>query len=78
MKCLIATQNKAKSHIISKMLSSILGSDIQIKDLTSYEGYIDEEEKGNNIERAKQKALNSIKQIPEQFDFILGIDGNYY
>ncbi len=74
MKCLIATQNKDKSNIISQMLLSILGNNLQIKDLTNYGNYIEGEEKGNNIERAKQKAQNAINQIQDPYDFILGID----
>lgn len=74
MKILVATKNKSKFEIITKMLFSILGNDIIIKNLNGYDDFIEEEEFGTNIERAKGKAQNAKKQIKENFDYILGID----
>lgn len=74
MKILIATKNNSKFEIISKMLYSILGSDILIKNLNSYDYFVDKDEIGTNIERAGVKAKNAKEQIKEKFDFILGID----
>lgn len=74
MKILIATKNNSKFKIISRMLYSILGNNILIKNLNSYDYFIDEDEIGTNIERARAKAKNAKEQIKEDFDFILGID----
>lgn len=74
MKVLIATKNKDKFNIISNMLISILGNNITLKDLSDYKNYIEKEEEGDNIERAKFKARNFLEQVDEYFDFVLGID----
>lgn len=74
MKILIATKNNSKFEIISRMLYSILGYNILIKSLNNYDYFIDKNEVGTNIERAKTKAKNAEEQIKEKFDFILGID----
>lgn len=74
MKILIATKNNSKFEIISRMLYSILGNNIVIKNLNNYDYFVDEDEIGTNIERAKAKAKNAKDQIKETFDFILGID----
>lgn len=74
MKILIATNNQAKFDIISKMIYSILGNDIDISNLNSYQNFIEIPEKGNNIERARDKAINAKSQIKDKFDYILGID----
>ena len=74
MKILIATKNNSKFEIISRMLYSILGNNILIKSLNDYDYFVDKDEIGTNIERAKAKAKNAEEQIKEDFDFILGID----
>lgn len=74
MKILIATKNNSKFEIISRMLYSILGNNILIKSLNNYDYFVDKDEVGTNIERAKAKAKNAEEQIKENFDFILGID----
>ncbi len=74
MKILIATKNNSKFEIISRMLYSILGNNISIKNLNNYDYFVDKDEIGTNIERAKSKAENAEKQIKEDFDYILGID----
>ena len=74
MKILIATKTHSKFEIISRMLYSILGNNILIKSLNNYDYFIDKDEVGTNIERAKAKAKNAEEQIKENFDFILGID----
>ena len=74
MKILIATKNNSKFEIISRMLYSILGNNILIKSLNDYDYFVDKDEIGTNIERAKAKAKNAEEQIKEDFDYILGID----
>lgn len=75
MKILIATKNMAKFEIISKMLNSILdNNELVINSLNDVNEYEEKEETGNNIERAKQKALDAFDNVNEQFDYILGID----
>lgn len=74
MKILIATKNNSKFEIISRMLYSILGPNILIKNLNSYDYFVEKDEIGTNIERASAKAKNAKEQIKENFDFILGID----
>lgn len=74
MKILIATKNNSKFEIISRMFYSILGNNILIKNLNNYDYFVDKDEIGTNIERAKAKAKNAEEQIKEDFDFILGID----
>ncbi len=74
MKILIATKNNSKFEIISRMLYSILGYNIVIKSLNDYDYFVDKDEIGTNLERAKAKAKNAKEQIKENFDFILGID----
>lgn len=74
MKILIATKNNSKFEIISKMLYAILGNNILVKNLNDYKYFVDKDEIGTNIERAKAKAKNALEQVKEDFDFILGID----
>lgn len=74
MKILIATKNNSKFEIISRMLYSILRNNILIKSLNDYDYFVDKDEIGTNIERAKAKAKNAEEQIKEDFDYILGID----
>ena len=74
MKILIATKNNSKFEIISRMLYSILGNNILIKNLNNYDYFVDKDEIGTNIERSKAKAKNAKEQIKEDFDYILGID----
>ena len=74
MKILIATKNNSKFEIISRMLYSIFGNNILIKNLNGYDYFVDKNEIGTNIERAKVKAKNAAEQIKEDFDFIFGID----
>ena len=74
MKILIATKNNSKFEIISRMLYSILGNNILIKNLNDYDYFVDKDEIGTNIERSKAKAKNAKEQIKEDFDYILGID----
>ena len=74
MKILIATKNNSKFEIISRMLYSILGNNIVIKNLNNYDYFVYKVEIGTNIERAQAKEKNSEELIKETFDFILGID----
>lgn len=74
MKILIATSNRDKFSIISKMLKTVIGENLNIKSLLAINPIEDIVEEGNNIERAKIKALNALNKINEEFDYILGID----
>ncbi len=74
MNILIATKNKDKFNIISKMIASIIDDSVVFKSLNDFDNYIESEECGNNVDRAKQKALDASSNIKEKFDYILGID----
>lgn len=74
MKILIATKNLDKFNTISRMLRSVLGGEIELKNLNDYKDFKEEEEIGDSLQRAKNKAINAKKQIKEEFDGILGID----
>ncbi len=74
MKILLATKNKDKFKIISEMLKTIFKEEITFKSLNDYPDFIEEDEVGTNLERAKKKAYNAISQIDENFDIVIGID----
>lgn len=74
MKILVATNNMDKFNIISKMIYSIFGNNIKIKSLASYKDFVEVDEVGNNINRAKEKAKNAKNNINDEFDYVLGID----
>ena len=74
---LIATTNKDKYKIVCKIFKeSIFPEDefeiiCQTKDMN----IPDEKEYGDNIERARTKALNAFKHLKEyNFDYIIGLD----
>lgn len=74
-KILIATRNKDKFKIISKLLSTN-----NFKDATFYslndieENIIDKKETGDVINRSLEKALNAYNNIKEDYDYFIGVD----
>lgn len=74
MKILIATKNKDKFNIISKIIRSSINREVDIKSLNDIEEIPEEEEIGSNLERAQEKAENAKKYVKEDFDAIIGID----
>ena len=74
---LIATTNKDKYDAVSKLFrNTIFPSDLyEIVKLTDEMNVPDEKEHGDNIERARQKALNAFNHLRDyNFDFIVGLD----
>ena len=74
MKILIATKNMAKFDIIARMLKNIFDEKIILNSLNDFEEINDVDEIGNNIERARGKALNAINNLKDNFDAVIGID----
>lgn len=74
-KILIATRNKDKFKIISKLLSTN-----NFKDATFYslndieENIVDKKETGDIINRSLEKALNAYNNIKEAYDYFIGVD----
>lgn len=74
-KILIATRNKDKFKIISKLLSTN-----NFKDATFYslndieENIVDNKETGDIINRSLEKALNAYNNIKEAYDYFIGVD----
>ena len=76
-KVLIATTNKDKYNIVSTLLKRTIfpESDYEIVKLTEDMNVPDEKETGNNIERARAKALNAFNHLKDyNFDYIVGLD----
>ena len=74
---LIATTNKDKYETVSKIFKySIFPSDsYKLEKLTSNMNIPDEKEEGNNIERARRKALIAYEYLKDYgFDYIVGLD----
>ena len=74
-KILIATRNKDKFKIVSKLLATK-----NFKDYTFYslgdieEEIVDKKETGDIINRSLQKALNAYNSIKTDYDYIIGVD----
>lgn len=76
-KVLIATTNNDKFEIVSELFKRTIFSEneYEILKLTKDMNVPDEKERGNNIERARTKALNAYSYLKEyNFDFIVGLD----
>ena len=74
---LIATTNKDKFDAVSKIFKKTIfpETDFLIEKLTSDMNIPDEKEEGNNIERARKKALNAFSYLKNyNFDYIVGLD----
>ena len=76
-KVLIATTNKDKFSVVSKILEkTIFPKDkYEIMALTTDMNIPDEKEVGSNIERARSKAINAYTHLKGyNFDYIVGLD----
>ena len=76
-KVLIATTNKDKYDAVSKIFRRTIfpENDYFVEMLTNEMNVPDEKEEGNNIERARTKALNAFNHLKEyNFDYIVGLD----
>ena len=75
-KILIATRNKDKFKIVSKLLSTDLFKDYEFYSLDDIEdNIIDKKEQGDVINRSFEKAMNIYNNISNNcYDFIIGID----
>ena len=76
-KVLIATTNKDKYSVVSKIFKKTIfpEDDYEIVCLTDNMNIPDEKETGNNKERARAKALNAFTHLKEyNFDYIVGLD----
>ena len=76
-KVLIATTNKDKYNAVSKIFKKTIFNEKEyiISPLMDDMNLPDEKEVGNNIERAKAKALNAYNYLKDyNFDYIVGLD----
>lgn len=76
-KVLIATTNKDKYNAVSKIFKKTIFDEKEyiISPLMDDMNLPDEKEVGNNIERAKAKALNAYNYLKDyNFDYIVGLD----
>lgn len=74
-KILIATRNKDKFKIVSKLLGTNNFSDSIFYSLNDIEDdVIDKKETGDIINRSLQKSLNARDSIKTSYDFIVGVD----
>lgn len=76
-KVLIATTNKDKFKIVSRLFNDTIfpSSEYEILGLSSDMKIPDEKESGSNIERARAKALNAFNYLKDyNFDYIVGLD----
>lgn len=74
-KILIATRNKDKFRIISKLLSTNNFKDAAFYSLNDIEeNIVDKKETGDIINRSLEKALNAYNNIKEDYDYFIGVD----
>lgn len=74
-KILIATRNKDKFKIVSKLLKTNTFKDFEFYSLNDInEQIIDKKEVGDIKNRSMQKALNAYNSVNEKYDYIVGID----
>ena len=76
-KVLIATTNKDKFDAVSKIFKKTIfpSDEYSIEKLSADINVPDEKEEGNNVERARAKALNAFNHLKEyNFDYIVGLD----
>ena len=75
-KILIATRNKDKFKIVSKLLKTNLFPDAEFYNISDInKEIIDEVEVGDINNRSKNKAVNIFNQLDENnYDFIIGVD----
>ena len=76
-KVLIATTNKDKYIIVSRLFKETIfpEDEYEILSLSKDMNIPDEKESGDNVERARQKALTAFNHLKEyNFDYIVGLD----
>lgn len=74
-KILIATRNRDKFRIVSKLLNTNNFKDSIFYSLNDIEeDIIDKKETGDIINRSLQKALNARNSIKNSYDYIVGVD----
>ena len=76
-KVLIATTNNDKYDAVSKIFKNTIFKEEEyiISKLTNNMNLPDEKEEGNNIQRARKKAINAYNFLKEyNFDYIVGLD----
>ncbi len=76
-KVLIATTNDDKYDAVSKIFENTIfpSGKYSIEKLTSDMNVPDEKEVGNNVQRARAKALNAYNHLKEyRYDYIVGLD----
>ena len=76
-KVLIATTNNDKYDAVSKIFKNTIFKEDEyiIEKMTDDMNIPDEKEHGNNIERARTKALNAYNHLKEyDYDYIVGLD----
>ena len=76
-KVLIATTNKDKYKVVSKIFKNTIfpENEYELLRLTDDMNLPDEKETGSNIERARSKALNAFEHLKDyNFDYIVGLD----
>ena len=80
-KVLIATTNNDKFDAVSKIFKETIFQDdcFIIDKLTTDMNIPDEKETGDNIERARRKAINAYNRLKEyNYDYIVGLDDAIY
>ena len=74
-KILIATRNKDKFKIVSKLLSTNEFKEYSFYNLNEIENIVDKKESGDVINRSKEKAKNAYESIKNNdFEYIVGVD----
>lgn len=74
-KILIATRNKDKFKIVSKLLSTNEFKEYSFYSLNDIENIVDKKESGDVINRSKEKAKNAYESIKNNdFEYIVGVD----
>lgn len=80
-KVLIATTNKDKFEAVSSIFKRTIFKEDEYEIIPQSKdmNIPDEKESGNNIERARQKALNAFNHMKEyNYDYIVGLDDAIY
>lgn len=76
-KVIIATTNRDKFSVVSKIFKNTIfpKEEYEILGLSQDMNIPDEKETGDNVERARAKALNAFNYLKEyNFDYIVGLD----
>ena len=76
-KVLIATTNNDKYDTVAKIFKNTIFPEEEyiIEKMTDEMNIPDEKEEGNNVERARKKAINAFNHLKDyNYDFIVGLD----